>query len=86
MSTAVAGVSRGYLQHVPRLMQRWDRINVNAIERGVSVALGALTIVSALRRPGVARRIVKLASGAALVARGLRGKCSLYRTLGVTSA
>jgi hypothetical protein len=51
MSAAIAKVTSGYLKHVPRLMKRWDRTNVNAIARAVSGAFGALTIISALRQP-----------------------------------
>jgi uncharacterized membrane protein len=85
MSVALGNLTNGYLQHVPRLMKRWDRTNVNAVERGLSIAVGALTIVSALRQPGIVGRVLKLASGGALLARGLSGSCSVYRAMGVTS-
>jgi uncharacterized membrane protein len=86
MSTAIAHLSRGYLEHVPRFMRGWERKNVNAVERGVSAALGALFVLSALRRHGVARKALALATGGALLARGIAGTCPVYRRVGVTSA
>jgi uncharacterized membrane protein len=86
MSTALAHLSRGYLQHVPGFIQVWERKNVNPVERGISVALGALLVLSALRVRGLARKASALGTGSALLARGLAGRCPVYRKLGVTSA
>lgn len=86
MSTSVAKLSRGYLHHVPQLLRGWDRSNVNAVERGVSAVLGALAVRSALRGRGVLRTGLALATGAGLLARAIRGKCNVYRAIGVSSA
>src|SRR5687768_14912608 len=59
--------------------------NVGTVERGISVALGAGLAAYGLSRKSAVRPLLMLA-GAALVHRGVTGRCQVYRALGHTTS
>jgi uncharacterized membrane protein len=59
--------------------------NVGALERRLSVLGGTGLLVAAVRRRAPDGLLLGLA-GSALVARGLTGRCGVYRQLGISSA
>jgi uncharacterized membrane protein len=61
------------------------RVNVGPLERGLSLAVGALAGARALRS-GSARRYYLGAAAGYLIYRGVTGRCPLYRALGVTGS
>ena len=81
----IARITRGYLRRVPRQGLRLEGLNVNAVERMASAALGVLLIVYGLRRRGRWRAPLA-AAGGALVERGFSGRCAIYSALRLSSA
>jgi uncharacterized membrane protein len=61
------------------------RINVGPLERGMSLAVGAVAGAAALRGRWAAAPLMG-AAAAYLVYRGLTGRCTVYRALGVTGS
>ncbi|MFC4728429.1 SRPBCC family protein [Coralloluteibacterium thermophilus] len=55
-------------------------INVQGVERTASLALGTIAALGGLRRGGVGG-LLRLAAGAALIHRGVTGRCALKRAL-----
>lgn len=62
-----------------------ENINVGSEERMVSVAAGAVCLLNALGRRGVGR-LLAAGIGAALVHRGVTGRCHGYEALGLDSS
>ncbi|MEX2534989.1 MAG: YgaP-like transmembrane domain [Trueperaceae bacterium] len=62
-----------------------SRVNLGPVERGVSLALGALAGTAAFRRRTPLSALL-VAAGSYLVYRGVSGRCRLYRALGITGS
>jgi hypothetical protein len=84
---------RDYVHRVPAAFAERQAVNVNKVERVVSVLLGAALVGYGLFRAlgggrgrGRARSTLAAAAGGALVERGLSGRCALYRALRVSTA
>jgi uncharacterized membrane protein len=85
MTKSISRISRGYLHHEPRLLRRWRMENINKLERGLSIALGAGLVALGMRRRMSTRMGLAAAAGA-LIGRGLTGRSKIYSVLHVTSA
>ena len=84
MTKSISRISRGYLHNEPRLLRRWRMENVNKIERGLSIALGAGLVALGMRR-SLGTRVGLTAAAGALIGRGLTGRSRVYRALKLTS-
>jgi uncharacterized membrane protein len=85
MTKSISRISRGYLHREPRFLARFRRENVNRVERGLSILLGAgLVAIGMRRRFGTRMKIAAAAS--ALISRGMSGRSRVYSALRVTSA
>lgn len=62
--------------------QPCTRKNVGSIERGASIAIGAIALLSAFRRRGISG-LLSGAAGSALLYRGISGHCDVYEKLGI---
>jgi uncharacterized membrane protein len=62
-----------------------DVQNVGDGERAVSTVLGAALLINGVLRPSLWHTLLAF-GGAALVQRGLTGRCNLYRSLGIDTA
>ena len=61
--------------------------NIHPIERWASLLGGTALVISGLRtQPSVSGRALRMTAGAALIGRGLSGKCEVYRMLGMRTA
>ncbi|MEO8372499.1 MAG: SRPBCC family protein [Candidatus Solibacter sp.] len=60
--------------------------NVNTAERWASVIGGGLLAASGVRHGKSKEGAVRMLAGAALIGRGLTGRCQLYRALGVRTS
>ena len=61
--------------------------NVHTLERWASVVGGAALVLSGMRsKPSAGSRAIRMAAGAALINRGVTGKCEVYRLLGMRTA
>jgi hypothetical protein len=86
MTKSIARMSRGYLHREPRFFRRArSQENVNPLERGLSLLLGAGLFALGMRRRW-RRRFSLQAAASALISRGLSGRSRVYRVLRVTSA
>ena len=85
MTKSISKISRGYLRREPRFMRRFRTENVNRIERGVSLLLGAGLVALGMRRR-LSTRLGLAAAAGALIGRGVTGRSRVYRVLSVTSA
>ncbi|MCU1326852.1 MAG: hypothetical protein JWN34_2222 [Bryobacterales bacterium] len=56
--------------------------NVHPIERAVSVVTGGMLFINGIRNGG----FIRMAAGAAILGRGLTGRCHMYRLLGIHTA
>jgi uncharacterized membrane protein len=63
---------------------RWRSVNVGEAERRVSLAVGGLLMLYALRKS--LGYLALLGTGSYLVYRGVTGTCRIYQTLGLSSA
>jgi uncharacterized membrane protein len=61
-------------------------INVGSTERNVSLAVGAVLGLMGLNKPLSLKGLAELGLAAALIHRGLTGKCAVYCALGVSTA
>jgi uncharacterized membrane protein len=85
MTKSISRISRGYLHREPRFLRRFRRENVNQIERGLSLLLGAGLVALGMRRR-FRTRLGIAAAASALISRGVSGRSRVYRVLRVTSA
>jgi uncharacterized membrane protein len=85
MTKSITKISRGYFHRSPRLFRRIRGENVNRVERGVSMFLGAGLVALGLRRHLLAKLGLTAAAGA-LIGRGITGRSRVYRALRVTTA
>jgi uncharacterized membrane protein len=85
MTKSISKISRGYLRGEPRFFRRFRTENVNRIERGLSLLLGAGLVALGAQRRWRARVGLTAAAGA-LIKRGLTGRSRVYEALHVTSA
>ncbi|HEX4796769.1 MAG TPA: SRPBCC family protein [Humisphaera sp.] len=65
--------------------QAQPQINVSTVERGVSVASGALLAILGLKRRSLGGLIIA-GLGGALLKRGVTGHCEMYESLGLNTA
>jgi len=65
--------------------QAQPQINVSTVERGVSVASGALLAILGLKRRSLGGLIIA-GLGGALLKRGVTGHCEMYQSLGLNTA
>jgi len=65
--------------------QAQPQINVSTVERGVSLASGALLAILGLKRRSLAGLVVA-GLGGALLKRGVTGHCEMYDSLGLNTA
>ena len=85
MTKSISKISRGYLRVEPRFFRRFRTENVNRVERGLSLLLGAGLVALGAQRRWRARIGLTAAAGA-LIKRGLTGRNRVYEALHVTSA
>jgi uncharacterized membrane protein len=85
MTKSISKLSLGYLHREPRFMRRPRTENVNQIERGLSLLLGAGLVALGMRRRWRTRLGLTAAAGA-LIGRGVTGRSRFYRVLRLTSA
>jgi uncharacterized membrane protein len=85
MTKSISKISRGYLRVEPRFFRRFRTENVNRVERGLSLLLGAGLVALGAQRRWRARIGLTAAAGA-LIKRGLTGRSRVYEALHVTSA
>ncbi len=78
-------VSREYGKASPRDADD-SSVNVGRIERDVSLAVGATLAVLALTKPISLRGLLLGGASAAMIYRGLKGNCALYKSLGINTA
>ena len=85
MTKTISRLSRGYLHREPRFLRRFRLENVNRVERGLSLLLGAGLVALGMRRRFRARMGLT-AAASALIKRGITGHSRVYHVLNVTSA
>ena len=85
MTTSISRISRGYLRRESRFLRRLRTENVNRVERGISVLLGAGLVALGMRRR-LRMRVGLAAAASALIKRGVTGHSRVYKILRLTSA
>jgi uncharacterized membrane protein len=85
MTKSITRLSRGYLHREPRFLRRFRLENVNRLERGLSLVLGAGLVAIGMKRRWRMRAGLT-AAATALIKRGITGHSRVYHVLNVTSA
>lgn len=63
-----------------------SNVNVGRLEREVSLAVGATMGLLALTKPISLRGLLLGGAGAAMIYRGIKGQCHLYKAMGINTA
>jgi hypothetical protein len=85
MTRSISRISRGYLRRESRFLRQIRTENINRVERGISVLLGAGLVALGMHRR-IRARLGLAAAASALIKRGVTGHSRVYKILRLTSA